>query len=271
MIDAHTQLFAVFGHPVAHSLSPAIHNRAFDLLGINAVYVACDVEDIHSAVAGVRALGVRGVSVTIPHKIAVMEDLDDIDPLARRVGAVNTIVNRDGCLTGYNTDCDGAIQALETCTTVRSKRVAVLGAGGAARAVAFGVQAAGGIPLLFNRTLEKCQALAAEVGCEGHALADFDGAHVDIVVNTTPVGMHPETAATPLAQNTLHPGLTVMDIIYNPLETRLMAEAQARGCRTLNGVEMFVFQGARQLQLWTAQTPPVDAMRQMVLSHLNQE
>ncbi len=270
-IDAETRLFGVIGSPVAHSLSPAMHNRAFAERGINAVYLAFEVADIEAAVAGIRGLGLGGVSVTIPHKSAVMAHLDEVDDLARAVGAVNTVVHRDGRLTGHNTDCEGAMAALSEVTPVADRSVAVLGAGGAARAVGFGVREAGGRVTIFNRSRQRGEALAADLGVPFRPLSDFSGRDVDILVNTTAVGMVPETDAMPVAPETLFPHLTVMDIVYRPRRTRLLEAAAAEGCRVVDGLAMFVGQGARQFERWTGQAAPVAAMEAAVLDALKEK
>lgn len=259
-----TKVHAVIGNPVSHSLSPLMHNEAFTRLGYDGVYVACRVEDIAAAVAGIRGLNIQGVSVTIPHKVAVMDHLDEIDPQAGRIGAVNTIVNRDGTLSGHNTDAPGAVKALKQKTRVSGKRVYILGAGGAARAIGYGAAAEGAAVVIVNRTAERGEALARELDGDFQPLAELRRIDGDILVNTTPVGMLPRYDEIPLDPAVLHPELVVMDIVYNPPETRLLKEAAGRGCTVIDGVAMFVYQGALQLELWTGETAPVDAMQQAV-------
>lgn len=254
-------LFAVFGNPVVHSLSPVMHNAAFGATGFSGVYAAIRVKDIRLAVAGFRSLGLRGASITLPHKEAVMACLDYIDPRARRIKAVNTIVNENGTLKGFNTDWAGALKTLEEKIPLAGRRVAVIGAGGAARAVAHGVSSAGGTVVLFNRTAEKGSALAAELGAEFRPLDQFDAERIEILVNTTSVGMAPQTEESPVAREALRTGLVVMDIVYNPLRTRLLRDAEAAGCVTIDGLAMLVHQGALQFELWTGLAAPVDIMR----------
>ena len=268
MIDANTSLFGVIGNPVAHSLSPVMHNRAFGAIGYNAVYVAFKVTDPASAIKGIRALDLKGMSVTLPHKVAVMEYLDEIDETAARIGAVNTIVNKQGRLIGYNTDCPGAIEALRTGTTIQGKSVALIGAGGAARAIGFGLVAAGGRVTVLNRSRTKGENLARDLQAEFSPLKDWQPGRYEILINTTPVGMHPDIEATPIPNENLSEDLVVMDIIYNPIKTRLLAAAEARQCRTINGVAMFVFQGAHQFELWTGQKAPLEVMQKAVLEAL---
>jgi shikimate dehydrogenase len=261
-------IFAVFGNPVVHSLSPVMHNAAFAATGYNGVYAAIRVKDIRLAVSGMRALGLRGASITIPHKESVLACLDYIDPAAHRIKAVNTIVNDAGSLKGFNTDCDGVIQALAEKIPIKGRQVAVIGAGGAARAVAFTVVGQGAQATIFNRTREKGEALAADLGVDFKPLAEFTGEACDILVNTTPVGMSPQREDTPIPADRLRPGLVVMDIVYNPMKTRLLREAEAAGCATIDGVSMFVRQGVRQFELWTGLPAPVEIMRMAVEAEL---
>jgi shikimate dehydrogenase len=263
-----TRLFGVIGDPIGHSLGPLMHNAALSEMGYPGVYLAFEVQDPAGALSGMRALKIRGLSVTIPHKRTVMDYLDEIDDPAVKIGAVNTVLLRDGQLLGFNTDCHGAVTALSERIPLVQKRAAVLGAGGAARAVAFGLQAAGTQVTIFNRGRERGERLAEQLGVEYAPLSAFDGRGFDLVVNTTAVGMAPMTAATPVAAETLHPHLIVMDIVYNPLETRFLAAARLKGCTVIDGVEMFVRQGARQLEIWTGCSAPLAVMRRAVLSAL---
>ncbi|UCF93974.1 MAG: shikimate dehydrogenase [Desulfobacterales bacterium] len=262
------KIYVVLGNPVAHSLSPVMHNRAFGHVGHNGIYLACRVEDLAPALAGIRALDISGASITIPHKVAALDWLDEVDAAARQIGAVNTVVNRQGVLCGYNSDCAGAIRALSAKTSIKSKRVAIIGAGGAARAIGFGIIAEGGLVTIINRTPAKGEQLARDLGAEFRPLADADRVDCDILINTTPVGMLPETAAMPLPPEALSKEMIVMDAIYNPLMTRLLREAAQRGCTTVDGVAMFVYQGAIQFELWTGRAAPVEIMRATVLEAL---
>jgi len=268
MIDADTSLFGLIGNPVAHSLSPVMHNQAFAATGYNGVYLAFGVTDPGTAIKGIAALNFKGVSVTLPHKVAVMEYLDAVDETAARIGAVNTIVNNQGRLIGYNTDGAGALQALRTRTSIKDKSVALIGAGGAARAIGFGLVAAGGRVTILNRTRVSGERLAADLQAQFLPLDEWAPNHYEILINTTPVGMHPETDATPIPQEDLSKDMVVMDIVYNPLETQFLKEAAASGCRIINGVDMFVFQGAQQFELWTGKKAPVGVMRNAVLEAL---
>jgi len=269
VIDSHTSLYAVIGHPVSHSLSPAMHNAAFSHTGHNGVYAAMDVTDIEAAVCGIRALSIKGISVTIPHKVDVMPHLDVIDDLAKRIGAVNTIVNRDGTLHGYNTDGMGAAKALMDQTTIKGRHVAILGAGGAARAVGFAVAAEGAALTIANRSVDKGEDLAEALGAEFVPMSNAGAINCDILVNTTSVGMSPHTGSIPIDEDGIDADMVVMDIVYNPLITRLLDTAKSKGCLTIDGVAMFVYQGALQFELWTDTAAPFDVMRSKVYDILS--
>ncbi|MGM0713071.1 shikimate dehydrogenase [Brevibacillus parabrevis] len=279
MITSKTQLVGLFGHPVSHSQSPMMHNAAFSETGLGFAYAAFDVdpEDLADAVAGIRALGLRGINVTIPHKVAIMPMLDEIDPLAKRIGAVNTVVSKDGRLIGYNTDGTGYVRSLvaETGIVLDKQIVTMMGAGGAARAVAFTLAEKGVKEIrIINRSRERAAVLAEHVGTivptriveqgEGKdAIADSS-----LLINTTSIGMLPNVQETPVPAEWLHPGLTVSDLIYNPLETRLLREAKEIGATVHSGVGMFVNQGALAFELWTGTDAPTDVMREIVLQQL---
>jgi shikimate dehydrogenase len=268
MIDSNTSLFGLIGNPVAHSLSPLMQNQAFAALNYNAVFLAFKVIDPGSTIEGIKALNIRGVSVTLPHKIAVMKYLDEIDETAARIGAVNTIVNRKGILTGYNTDCEASMEALRTQTTIRGKSIALIGAGGAARAIGFGLVTAGGRVTILNRSRVAGEQLASDLKTEFLPLNEWEPNCYDILINATPIGMFPETDASPIPEKDLSKNMVVLDIVYNPIKTRLLREAEAKKCRTISGVSMFVFQGAYQFELWTGKRAPVDMMKKAVLQAL---
>ena len=267
-IDSHTALYAVIGNPVRHSLSPKMHNRAFSHIGQNAVYLALPVADVAGAVSGIRAFGIRGVSVTIPHKVAIMGYLDEIDAQADRIGAINTVVNRDGILHGCNTDAWGAVKALTETTPIADKTVSIIGAGGAARAIGFGLISEGARVKILNRTREKGETLARVLGAEFQPLTPTLRLDCHALINTTPVGMTPNTGRSPVSPKALTKEMVVMDIVYNPLKTKLLQDAEAAGCRTIDGTAMFVYQGVMQFELWTGKKAPVELMRQTVLEAL---
>jgi len=197
-IDASSRVYCVLGNPVTHSMGPVMHNAAFAAVGFGGVYVAFRVTDIAGAVRGLRALEVSGASVTIPHKVEIMQHLDRVDEDARRIGAVNTVVNRDGLLTGYNSDWRGAVRALMEKTSIAGKTVMVIGAGGAARAIAYGIVHEGGRLLVVNRTAEKAVKLAHDFAGEGLSLSTAGSRDWDILINTTPVGMTPIDNLSPV-------------------------------------------------------------------------
>ena len=269
-IDSNTRIYGVMGKPVSHSLSPAMHNAAFQQIGLNSVYVAFEVKDVARALDGFRELGVCGVSVTIPHKQAVIKHLDAIDPVAEKIGAVNTLVIDERQIKGFNSDWVGAVQALETITELPGKTILVLGAGGSARAVGFGLREKGAKILLANRTLSRGQALAAELGAEFVLLTDIADVKADALINTTSVGMTPSVDATPAPAALLENVAAVMDIVYSPVETRLLREAKQAGCRTADGTNMLLYQGVAQFEVWTGRNAPVDVMRAALNAGLKQ-
>jgi shikimate dehydrogenase len=274
-IDSHTILYGVFGDPIRHSRSPIMLNRAFQEAGINAVYAAFHVrpEELRDAVRGIRALGYRGINVTIPHKVEVMQYLDEIDEGARIVGAVNTIVNESGKLIGYNTDGIGYVRSLkeETGIELKGKSVLLLGAGGAARGVAYALAKEGARRIyIANRTKERALELAETISSYTEAIGlgmDELGPVVDevqFVLNTTSAGMHPHVDEVPLPLEFLRSHHLVSDLIYNPRITRFLREAEARGARIHGGIGMFIYQGAFAFEYWTGTPAPVAAMRQVV-------
>jgi len=264
-IDGATELYGIIGNPVAHSLSPAMHNAAFQALGLNKVYVAFPVADVAGAMTGLRALGVKGASVTIPHKQAVIPFLDAIDPVAARIGAVNTLVVEEGIIRGLNTDWVGANRALAEALPLAGKTILVLGAGGSARAIGFGLLEEGARVLLASRTPEKGRKLASELGIDWLPLAEAGRNPVDAVVNATSVGMAPAVDASPLPQAAFQKVPVVMDIVYSPLTTRLLREAREAGCQTVDGLAMLLYQGVAQFEAWTGLAAPVDVMREVLM------
>ncbi len=264
IIDQHTKLYGVVGHPIGHSLSPTMQNAAFSASGLNAIYLAFETRDIEGCLKGVRALGLRGMSVTLPHKSAVIPLLDKVDGLAKRIGAVNTIVNDEGGLTGYNTDAVGALNTLAKKTELSGKTCLIIGAGGAARAIGFILKENGVEVEVANRSVERGRALALSLACPFIPLDELEETAADLLIQTTPVGMTPGEEGCPIPEHILKKGMVVMDIIYNPLETRLLTMAKARGCLTINGLGMFIYQGAEQFRLWTGLEAPVNAMTRAV-------
>lgn len=267
-VNGATELYGILGNPVSHSLSPAMHNAAFQHLGLNKVYVPFPAQDAAAAINGFKALGVKGASVTIPHKQAVIATLDEIDPVAARIGAVNTLVLTDARVYGCNTDWLGANTALRQLTALPGKKVVLLGAGGSARAIGFGLLEEGADLCLASRTPARGQALATALGCPWLPLEAIVGLHADILINATSVGMAPNQDQSPIARQALAHFAIVMDIVYAPLETRLLREAKEAGCQTINGLAMLLYQGVAQFELWTGRPAPVEIMRQQLLSAL---
>ena len=281
-ISGRTQVCGIFGDPVEHTISPVMHNAAFHKLGLDYMYVPFRVreEDLGPAVQGLRAMQIRGINITIPHKVSVMPFLDELDTLAEYIGAVNTIVNTDGWLKGYNTDAPGFLRALlEKGGSPEGKNIVILGAGGAARGIAFILADKGTHLTIINRHPGPAQDLAGRLSSlfrrEVKALElnrknlkiALDQA--EILVNTTSLGMYPGTDETPVPSALLKPGLMVFDIVYNPHRTRLLKEAEERGALTIGGVEMLVWQGVVAFELWTGHKAPVKTMRKAVKRALN--
>jgi shikimate dehydrogenase len=269
-IDGHTNVFGILGRPVAHSLSPVMHNAAFRHLGINAVYVAFPVTDLFQAVAGLRGLGIGGVSVTIPFKEEIIPLLDVLEPRADEIGAVNTVLHRDGRLWGYNTDWLGAVAALAAKISLKGRHVLILGAGGASRAIAFGVLHEGGKVTLTDLDAARAENLARDLGAEAMPLEAVDRCPASILVNATPVGMMPEVDGIPIKPGLLGHFETVMDIVYQPLQTRLLREAEAHGCATIDGLQMLIHQATAQFELFTGQEAPAAVMAQAAYGALGE-
>lgn len=270
-------LLGVMGDPIIHSKSPVMHNAALKALGIPGDYVPLHIkpEGLEGAVQALRSLGFRGVNVTIPHKVEIMKYLDIIDEGAARVGAVNTIVNDNGVLTGFNTDGIGYVRSLkeEACPDLAGKNIVVLGAGGAARGIihALTFEQPEHISVV-NRTASRAKELAEE----WRSLADIRGLaeaeareavkSADVLINTTSVGMHPHIGDLPLLAEWIPEGIVVSDLIYNPLTTEFLRRSEEKGCTTHGGLGMFVNQGAYAFEYWTGQAAPVEIMKQTVLN-----
>ncbi len=277
MMDSHTALFGVIGDPIRHSKSPIMLNRAFRETGVNGVYAAFHVtpERLEQAIAGVRGLGFRGLNVTIPHKVEVMQFLDEISEGAQAIGAVNTIVNENGRLIGYNTDGIGYVRSLkeEAEPDLSGKTIVVFGAGGAARGILWALAQEGPAAIFVaNRTEAKAVELAGSFpsamrisAVPGNGMQSVV-AEADVVVNTTSVGMSPNVDALPIDPAWLKPGAVASDLIYNPLKTAFLSRAEERGCRIHGGLGMFVYQGAYAFEYWTGKPAPIAAMREVVLA-----
>lgn len=283
MISSRTKLFALIGDPVERSLSPAMYNAAFRKLGLDYVYATLRVArgSLPEAIKGVRALGIRGLNVTTPHKVDIVRLLDELDELASRVGAVNTVKNEDGKLIGFNTDGRGATEALkEKVGKLGGQEVVLLGAGGAARAIAFSLAEAGVELTLANRTTLKAKKLAASIERKlGFKVKQVELKQevlkrvleqADILINATSVGMYPDVDQTLVKADVVHQGLLVNDIVYEPLTTRLLREAKDAGAQTMNGLGMLVHQGAASFELWTGKKAPIDVMKAAVRKELGE-
>lgn len=279
MIDGETQLVGAIGWPIAHSLSPAMHNAAFQALGLNWCYVPLPVRpgQVEAALRGLVALGFRGANVTVPHKQAVIPYLDAVSDDARAIGAVNTLVVKDGRLLGDNTDATGFLVDLRRAGFEPvGRRALVLGAGGGARAVAYALAMAGTDVVVLNRTPSRAETLVRDLAAwvppvslrsvplSRQALSRL-APTADLIVNATSVGMWPDVDTSPWPDDLpIPPGCTVYDLVYRPARTRLLRQAEACGAQGIGGLGMLVHQGALAFEMWTGQDAPVGVMRQQV-------
>lgn len=266
-----TRVYGVIGDPVAHSLSPALHNAGFRARKIDAIYLPFHVVDLPDFLRVVRRLGIAGFSITLPHKVTVLSYLDGCDSLAETIGAVNTVaVRENGKLIGYNTDSIGLLRALDGKLRIRGSRVLILGAGGVARAAAFTLKRAGASVTICSRRIEKARWLARDAGAEALRPGDLRRAFFDAVINATPVGMYPRLNESPIGAAELNCALA-LDTIYRPQRTKFLSLAAQRGIKTVSGVEMFLAQGIAQWEIWMKRRAPVNAMRRAVLAALNRD
>ncbi len=276
-----TQTFCLIGQPVEHSMSPTMWNPALQELGLDFIYIAFDVhpDQLKEAINGIRALGIKGVNVTIPHKEKVMSFLDEIDPFAQKLGAINTIKNEDGYLKARNTDADGAKKSLlDAGCIISNKKVLMIGAGGVARALCYMLSEEAEKIVLLDIIEEKARKLANEVKekmnadiigkLSNESTIEEEIKSADILINATPIGMHPKTDATPVPKNFLHPDLFVFDVVYNPLITKLLKEASEIGCETLSGLDMLVNQGVIAFEWWTGKSPNAELMKTKIIDFL---
>jgi shikimate dehydrogenase len=282
-IDANFRVCALLGFPAHHSMGPMLHNTAFEELDLPYVYVAHDVApaDLASAIAGARALGYRGLSITMPHKVAAMDLVDDVDVMARAIGCINTVVNENGRLLGYNSDGQGALDAVARAgIAVAGRRVLVLGSGGAARAVTMTVALRGQpaelaiLGVVEDELSRLARDVAEKTGKDANVQMLSDATvgdavdHADVLLHCTPIGMTPNTERSLVPRGLLRPDLAVFDVVYNPRRTLLIREAAAAGCRVVEGMEMFLGQAMVQFELWTGKPAPARAMRQVVEARL---
>ncbi len=261
-INGETQIIGFFGATYKTSKMYGMYNAAFEALGLNYVYVPFMVKDLAKAIEGVRHLGIKAIGVTIPYKIAIMPYLDELDSDARRIGAVNAIINDNGKLLGANTDGKGAVKALQEVTGIAGKKVVLLGAGGAARAIAFAIADAGGSLVIVNRTKDAAKDLAKAVDCKYETVdkleQEIKDAHV--VINATSVGMVPTENKSLIKKAILSSELIVMDLVSYPKETKLLKEAKERGCKVVYGDRMLFWQGVLKFKVYTGVEPPIEVM-----------
>ena len=281
-ISTSTQICAVIGNPVAHSLSPAIHNAAFESLGLDFIYVAFPVEDVKGALAGMRAYkNFRGMSVTIPHKTEVMKYVDEIAALDRNIGSINTVIHEQDKLIGLGTDGAGALKAVvDSGVTIDDKKILILGAGGAARAIAFTLALNTKLRELFILDINKALLQGLKDDMESGTDAVIKSglltksslaaamANADIIIHCTSIGMHPNVDASLISPELFRSEQVVFDIVYTPFETKLLVDAKSRGLKTISGVEMFINQAALQFERFTGVAAPVKVMRRVVMEHL---
>ena len=284
MITGKTSVFGIIGDPVEHSLSPGMHNAAFKELGLDNIYVPFHVKagELENAINGAHALGIKGLNVTIPHKTEVIKYLDYLDIAAGLIGAVNTIEFGENGAVGHNTDGIGAVRAISEVVPLKNKKIMILGAGGAARAISFQILLSGAKNLVIsNRTIDKASELRddlvekldpdVKVTDLGFNLEE-ELKDTDILINTTPIGMYPNISQQPLVTaNMMHPGLIVNDIVYNPLKTGLIVEAEKVGAKTISGVKMLIYQGVESFKIWTGIEPPVEVFQNALMDEMNLE
>ena len=281
LITSKTKIFCVIGHPIEHSMSPIMWNPALQELGIDYVYLAFDVhpKNLEKAISGIRSLDIRGINVTLPHKQTVIKYLDEIDSIASKIGAINTIKNDEGTLKARNTDADGAKKSLiDAGCNISGKNIVFLGAGGVARSLAYIMAEESNSIILTDLIEERAIAVANEikekmkVNIEGK-ISNKDTINeslkkADILINATPIGMYPRVEDTPIAKDMLNADLFVFDVVYNPLETRLIREAADIGCQTLGGLDMLVNQGILAFEWWTNQKPKKSLMKKKIVEFL---
>ncbi|MFZ4858704.1 MAG: shikimate dehydrogenase [Desulfuromonadaceae bacterium] len=282
MITPGTKICAVIGNPVGHSMSPAIHNAALDLLNLDYVYVASRVEDVKAVLTGMRALdNFRGLSVTIPHKMEIVKYIDEINDLDRSIGSINTVVNENGTLIGIGTDGPGALKALvDAGVELKGRCVALVGAGGVARAIAFTLIQKAGVRKISLLDIDGQMLQGLERDLKSGTTAEIESfvsnapsiakvmEYADVIVNCTPIGMHPHEGVSVIPAELFRDGQAVFDVVYNPIETKLLSDAKSRGLIAVSGIEMFINQAALQFEYFTEVGAPVDEMRRVLMEKL---
>jgi 3-dehydroquinate dehydratase / shikimate dehydrogenase len=269
-VDAATRVYGVVGDPIGHSLSPVIMNAAFRRENVNAVYLKLHAKALKDLLNCVREIPIHGLSITMPYKEAILPYLDNTDSHTTKIGACNTVVRaQDGKLYGFNTDTSGVVRPLERrLTTLQGAKILVLGAGGAARAAVFGLAERGAEVYILNRSIGPAKKLARRAHARSLKRGDLKKHVFDVIINATPVGMG-NTRETPLQEKEIN-ARYVFDMIYDPLETRLLQLARQRGSQIIPGIEMFVHQAARQFEIWTGKPAPQDEMLQVVMLALQE-
>jgi shikimate dehydrogenase len=265
MIDAQTKYVAIFGNPVSHSLSPQMHNAAFNHLGLNMAYLAFRVEEAADAATTMRTVGLLGASITVPHKEAIISHLDGLDEMSRTIGAVNTVFAQEGRLVGYNTDWLGVVSALEQVTNLQGKSCLILGAGGAARAAIYGLKRKRVQVFLMNRNETRGRSLAAEMNCSFVNWQSWDQLAVELVINATTIGREDQSL---VPEDWLQSDMVVLDMVYRPVRTKLLRDAEAADCLCISGLDMLLYQGTAQFEIWTGKEPPIEVMRQALIESL---
>lgn len=262
-VDAKTLLCATIANPNRATKSPIMHNAGFEALGLNYVYMAFEPTDLGGALNAMRALDIKGFSVSKPYKEEVLKYVDEIDDIARKIGAANTIHNVNGKLKAYNSDWIGALAALQEITQVENKKVFIVGAGGAGRAIAYGLKTKGANVVIFNRSKERAQKVASDLGVgNGGDIENLKrDTSYDILVNATSVGFYPNITESIIPKNVLLKNKVVLDVVFNPLETQLIKDARSAGSKVALGIRMLVLQGAFQFKLFTGENPPIDIMQ----------
>ncbi|MGI5859914.1 MAG: shikimate dehydrogenase [Tepidanaerobacteraceae bacterium] len=274
-IDAKTRIIGLLGHPLGHSFSPAMQNAAFEFIGLNKLYIPIEVtpNNLGDVVKGISKMNFDGFNVTKPYKVNIIKYLDEVDDLAKIIGAVNVVTIKNGILKGYNTDGNGFIRSFEEeiGISVDGKNIFIIGSGGASRAISMTLAIKGAKTIcICNRTYEKAVDLSEDINknikrCSipiTMNCSDMENAldDIDIIINTTSVGMFPDTEKIPIDEKLLHKRFIVSDIVYNPRKTKLLKAAEKKGCKTVSGLAMLVYQGAESFKLWTDMEPPVEKM-----------
>ncbi len=284
VITARTKVLCIIGYPIEHSMSPIMHNAIIQELNLDYIYLAFSVypDNLENAVKAFKTLDIKGINVTIPFKQEIIKYLDEIDLMAQKIGAINTIRNDEGHLIGRNTDAEGGKRAIMNAGySISGKNILVLGAGGAARALSYSLAKDANKIVIANRTEKRAKILTSELKQSFRIIAEpkkfinnvlkEETKKADILINTTPVGMYPNISLSPISAEFLHKDLLVFDLVYNPLETQLIKDATRKGCKTLGGLDMLVNQGASAFEWWTNKKPNVNLMKKKIIEFLKEK